>query len=500
VLSRAERKATGAYYTPPEIVRLIVDLTLGQRKTSDQPPHILDFACGAGEFALQAFEAVRAQFGAAAARGCVFAIDVDPQAVGTTRRRLREIDDVFPAANLSAGDTLCTERFAPASFDAIVGNPPYVNIRQLAKSLPREQIERLKQQYSSARGNFDLYALFIERAIELLKPGGRCGLIVPGKWATLEYAQPCRQLLLTETTIEQVIDLSDSRAFAGATVFPHILVFEKRQAAVNHVIQFRSFGHGDSSKTRQNALTPGAMHFTANLDVESRAPTQPLGEVAKLACGTAGYVAAKVAGQLREAGALIQSDAQAADFITSGNIDRYSIRLGNVRYLNRRYARPQLPLNVSELTPAKRRLFASPKIVIAGMSRRLEAARDNRRLALGVQVFAASECQVDPLYLLALLNSKLLSYLFATRFAAKRLSGGYLAINKGQLARLPIAIPDSSDRRARRRANQLSELARFWRAGLDGEIDRLVYEQYRVTDAEIDRIEAHFEQPIAHAA
>ena len=48
------------------------------------------------------------------------------------------------------------------------------------------------------------------------------------------------------------------------------------------------------------------------------------------------------------------------------------------------------------------------------MSRRLEAAWDDRGLALGVQVFAASEFQVDPFYLLALLNSKLLSYLFRT--------------------------------------------------------------------------------------
>src|SRR5207253_3534865 len=97
-----------------------------------------------------------------------------------------------------------------------------------------------------------------------------------------------------------------------------------------------------------------------------------------------------------------------------------------------------LPLIIPELTTAKRRLFAAPKIVIAGMSRRLEAAWDGRGLALGVQVFAASEWKLDPFYLLALLNSKLLSYLFATRYAAKRLSGGYLAINKGQLARLQI--------------------------------------------------------------
>src|SRR5205823_1764999 len=141
-------------------------------------------------------------------------------------------------------------------------------------------------------------------------------------------------------------------------------------------------------------------------------------------------------------------------------------------FRSRDYSRPRLLLDIPELTAAKRRLFASPKIVVAGMSRRLEAAWDGRGLALGVQVFAVSDCQLDPFYLLALLNSKLLSYLFATRYAAKRLSGGYLAINKGQLARLPIAMPHARDRRAQQRAERLAELAPVWHSDCDTEIDR----------------------------
>ena len=100
------------------------------------------------------------------------------------------------------------------------------------------------------------------------------------------------------------------------------------------------------------------------------------------------------------------------------------------------------------------------------MSRRLEAAWDDRGLALGVQVFAASEIQVDPFYLLALLNSKLLSYLFATRFAAKRLSGGYFAINKGQLAKLPIVVGTGApaERVGVPLVRRLSEFAKTWNA------------------------------------
>src|SRR5206468_13066122 len=135
------------------------------------------------------------------------------------------------------GDVLSDDVLSAASFEAIVGNPPYVNIRQLAKSRGQKEMEALRTRFGTARGNFDLYALFIERAIELLRPGGRCGLIVPNKWATLDYARPCRELLLSQTTIEHVIDLSGERVFAGANVYPQVLVFRKSAAAAQHEVQ-----------------------------------------------------------------------------------------------------------------------------------------------------------------------------------------------------------------------------------------------------------------------
>ena len=51
----------------------------------------------------------------------------------------------------------------------------------------------------------------------------------------------------------------------------------------------------------------------------------------------------------------------------------------------------------------------------------------------------------DRRYLLGLLNSKLLSFLFRGRFRAKQLSGGFLAINKSQLDQLPIRIVQAED-------------------------------------------------------
>ena len=465
VLSREERRAGGVYYTPPDIVRELVGTTLGGLRG---PLRVLDPACGAGAMLIESRRPGVVLFG----------VDCDAVAASAARRAT--------GGRIWCGDALFDRRLDNlAPFDAIVANPPYVNIRQLAKSKPAKYVERLRQRFRTARGNFDLYVPFLERALELLRPGGRCGMIIPNKWATLDYARPLRELLLSETTIEEIVDLSSQRVFAEASVYPHIVVLSKSRPARNHVVRVAA------SHIPQRNLSAAAITLQPSIDVESRVATRPLGELCTLSCGTPGYSAQRVAAALRNATEGVPYSPKDAEFITSGNIDRYTIHLGGVRFLGRTYERPVLPLDSPAVTERQRTLFVGHKIVIAGLSQRLEAAWDDRGLALGVQVFAASEFQVDPQYLLALLNSKLLTYLFRTRFGAKRLAGGYMAINKGQLARLPIVVrspPSPSRHRAEGRVGERNALPRN---SEDAAIDQRVYRLYRLTKAEIAVVEAH---------
>src|SRR5262245_9162063 len=78
-LARAERRALGAYYTPPEIVELILKLALEPAMShSCQPPAVIDPACGAGEFLAAAAAHLTRRFGSAAS---VHGIDCDGEAV-----------------------------------------------------------------------------------------------------------------------------------------------------------------------------------------------------------------------------------------------------------------------------------------------------------------------------------------------------------------------------------------------------------------------------------
>jgi hypothetical protein len=245
------------------------------------------------------------------------------------------------------------------------------------------------------------------------------------------------------------------------------------------------------------------------LDVERRVPTQPLAQLATVHSGTTGFAARQTADALVVQDEL--GDRGGYPFVVSGNIDRYRVVLGAVRFQRRDFTHPVLPADVQWLTDNKRRLYGGQKLVIAGMTKRLEVAFDSTGLALGVQVYAAAQLREDPHYLLGILNSKLISYLFRQRHAAKHLAGGYLAVNKGPLERIPIRTVersqgDDGDRkncliRSVRRMNALqqslsdaatenqrSHLERRI-AAQDRRIDQLVYELYGVTEEERRRIE-----------
>ena len=108
-----------------------------------------------------------------------------------------------------------------AGFDAIVGNPPYIQIQ----SLGRATAEFCRERYRVAAGAFDVYVVFVERALELLGPAGRLGFIVPNKFTKLEMAKGLRKLLVERQVVEEILDFGGAQLF-GATNYTAILVLD----------------------------------------------------------------------------------------------------------------------------------------------------------------------------------------------------------------------------------------------------------------------------------
>jgi adenine-specific DNA-methyltransferase len=118
-------------------------------------------------------------------------------------------------------------------FDFIIGNPPYVSIYNFSEQEKREY----RAAYETARGRFDLYLLFFERALKSLRPGGRMVFITPEKFLYVETAAPLRRLL-SGVEIEQ-IELINERSFDGLVTYPTITTVVNRPPAGATLVRMR---------------------------------------------------------------------------------------------------------------------------------------------------------------------------------------------------------------------------------------------------------------------
>ncbi len=113
----------------------------------------------------------------------------------------------------------------PPGFDVVLGNPPYVRQEWITDQKPA-----LKARYASYDGAADLYVYFFERALNLLRPGGRMGYVVTNKWLRAGYAANLRGLLTDPAAawVEGVVDLGHAKqVFPDADVFPSLLFARK---------------------------------------------------------------------------------------------------------------------------------------------------------------------------------------------------------------------------------------------------------------------------------
>jgi hypothetical protein len=112
---------------------------------------------------------------------------------------------------------------AAGGFHAVVGNPPYVRIQAMRAGAPRA-VALYKSRYRAAKsGSFDLYGLFVERALGLIRPEGRVGYIVPHKFFQAKYGEALRDLLAEKRAVREIVDLGHAQAFEGATTYTCLL-------------------------------------------------------------------------------------------------------------------------------------------------------------------------------------------------------------------------------------------------------------------------------------
>ena len=117
------------------------------------------------------------------------------------------------------------EVFANGGFDIVVGNPPYVSAEYIS------EIDKTfyEKNYYSAYGRQNLYIIFYEKAINLLKENGNLGFITPYTILKNMYYKEIREYILKNTSILEIIDFKGITVFQDAGVDSIILLLKKEK-------------------------------------------------------------------------------------------------------------------------------------------------------------------------------------------------------------------------------------------------------------------------------
>ena len=313
-------------------------------------------------------------------------------------------------------------------FDIVIGNPPYVSAVNMARTSEEKLL--YKQSYPEATGAYDMYVLFLLLGAKI-SSNIYCW-IIPNKLLVADYAKKTLHKLKAECGLEKTIDVSVYDVFKNASVYPIIVLGNK----VSHE-HFNSYFLNNYSDLIDNRLNK-----KESVEESNKVRLSLLG--LKVCSGATGFEAQKIKENVCEI-----DNNHTIPFTVSGNIDRYVFNNTNVRYMKDKYSRAFIYLD-SNITESKQEMWKNPKIIIAGMTKKIEACYVDTPLAIGVGVYAIYDfAGYNPFYILGILNSKSTTDFLTAEFSDKHLAGGYLAINKSTIEQFlfPQDVPSDVQQR-----------------------------------------------------
>lgn len=251
----AWRKKFGQIFTPPAIAHLMISWVTANM----QGGRLLDPALGPGIF----YRELAAELAKSAAESPEDASDstfvssllssfdfegfeLDPNLAELTR-------DAFTTLGIPlqcyAEDFLFAHIVRP--YDGIVCNPPYIHFQDY-KYHP-EFLQEFTRLYGLELNKLsNIYALFLVKALSLLKPGGRAAFIVPSEFLNADYGIGIKEFLLATRALTHLIIFDPAlQIFPGFLTTSAILLFEKSAA---HQIQMINLSTLSELPTIQNYL------------------------------------------------------------------------------------------------------------------------------------------------------------------------------------------------------------------------------------------------------
>lgn len=588
--NHAHKKEQGIYYTPTYIVDYIVRNALGglleEKNVNVERIKVLDPACGSGSFLIKAFDVLNEHYqqndkdynqaqldfktGTTFTKKVkilqdnIFGVDLDEKAVEITQLnlllRIAEKGHRLPLLeqNIKCGNSLIDDEeiaynkafkwgkefkgiMSENGFDVVVGNPPYISNWKLSET-NRSMVTFLDEKYSSVTvGHWDIYILFIKKALELLKDNGFLSFIVPSSFAKEKYGKKLRELIIKNYTIISLSEFGTETVFRDVARKYIIFLIQKKRPnnRKTEIIHFKNLkferSHAISQKTFLNFH-----NFTFRTDLDDK-QSSILSKISSTKCfiGNVCCVNVGVVAHSKEGSSISfkKNDVIHDEFkqkykkyIEGRDISRYSYSWKGLwmDYENKAkyFHRPKFP-----------ELFESNKIIIrrvSGENNSIISVYDDTHLYMNDNLINIIPWNDDILklqspekrwtifkpynyfslkYILGILNSKLISFYFNKAIATGTLQGTYSGVYPEDVRMIPVKqIPENQQQPVIRivdkilslnkRLNELGDKRTDERAGIedeiektDSEIDELVYTIYGITESEKAIIEDQSKPP-----
>lgn len=494
-----ERKKQGSYYTPPEIVRHMVDIALrtivddyrnkiwhalreGSKKEAlsildeFRQIKVVDPACGSAAF-LSAVLLKLISFYCELPAGIIkespavnavmhlYGTDIDQRAVNLTvlglvlgcgpglERTETEKIIALLRQRIRTGNALTLnwqQEFPEVflgpqpGFDLVIGNPPYIS----NKMLPVQLKEIINRNYRTAEGQYDIIVPFIEKGLDILKQNGILCYIVSNKYLAADYGRKLRIELLCRHKLLQIKDLSSLKIFTEASVYPVIQVIQKGREGLTGQITVRELKNaGQLKEETEETLVPE--RFFRCLDdmiITPKLNNNTWSVMEKIASFPGRIPPDKISCGIAKTGfskAVISGEDYQKLAEGSKTYYRKFLNTGNID--NFSINGPDKYISSAFSTKIQWESFTGRKIVIAGLAQKIEAAVDEESCALGRVYYIREEditCDLfnnyDLYYLCALLNSSLMNFYYRVLYWPVHLQGGYYRFNSTYLARLPF--------------------------------------------------------------
>ena len=259
--------------------------------------------------------------------------------------------------------------FNNGGFDAVIGNPPYVNDAIQTEVFP-EQREALSKcgDYKTLYQKWDLYIPFIEKSLSILKDKGLFAMIIPYPFVDQSYAKVLRETILEEYNLIKIADLSSQKIFKTATVLNCIPIISKGKttkkitiANIDHQLKITN-----TMVKSKNELIGNDKTFLFDLSLDKKlnkdfSSFKTIGEYCFISKGMVLNADEKKAkGQFKKADLISdkKSDIHIKPYIEGKNIDRYQIN--NIRYLE--WDTKRVPSKLSR--PTFKELYLSNKLLV----------------------------------------------------------------------------------------------------------------------------------------